>query len=153
MRLGRTGQIDRPIAASRSRGAGRERRERSPDWAPRGARIRVREVRIDGRRILVRLRVRGATDPFSLRTREISRHYALDGNNLVLLDESEAEVQSTPAENYVYLPVRIDIVAGSARSVAGSVAPGQIVSYVAHGRSGEDLDILVRRDLVYDDLS
>src|SRR5205814_1042886 len=90
--------------------------------------------------------VRGATDPFSLRTREISRHYALDGNNLVLLDESEAEVQSTPAEKYVYLPVRIDIVAGSARSVAGSVAPGQIASYVAHGRAGEILDLTVRSD-------
>ena len=111
-----------------------------------GDRILVREVRIDGRRILVRLRVRGATDPFSLRTREISRHYALDGNSLVLLDESEAEVQSTPAENYVYLPVRIDIVAGSARSVAGSVAPGQIASYVAHGRAGEILDLTVRSD-------
>ena len=81
-----------------------------------GDRILVREVRIEGRRILVRLRVRGATDPFSLRTREISHHYALDGNSLVLLDESEAEVQSTPAENYVYLPVRLDIVAGSSRS-------------------------------------
>jgi len=111
-----------------------------------GDRILVREVRIEGRRILVRLRVRGATDPFSLRTREISRHYALDGNSLVLLDESEAEVQSTPAENYVYLPVRLDIVAGSSRSVDGSLAPGQIASYVAHGRAGEILDLTVRSD-------
>src|SRR6266571_4399232 len=111
-----------------------------------GDRILVREVRIEGRRILVRLRARGATDPFSLRTREISRHYALDGNSLVLLDESEAEVQSTPAENYVYLPVRLDIVAGSSRSVDGSLAPGQIASYVAHGRAGEILDLTVRSD-------
>lgn len=109
-----------------------------------GDRILVREVRIEGRRILVRLRVRGATDPFSLRTREISRHYALDGNSLVLLDESEAEVQSAPAENYVYLPVRLDIAAGSSRSVDGSLAPGQIASYVAHGRAGEILDLTVR---------
>ena len=111
-----------------------------------GDRILVREVRIEGRRILVRLRVRGATDPFSLRTREISRHYALDGNSLVLLDESEAEVQSTPAENYVYRPVRLDIVAGSSRSVDGSLAPGQIASYVAHRRAGETLDLTVRSD-------
>src|SRR4029077_3934364 len=109
-----------------------------------GDRILVREVRIEGRRILVRLRARGATDPFSLRTREISRHYALDGNNLVLLDESEAEVQSTPAENYVYLPVRLDIVAGASRSVDGSLAPGQIASYVAHGRAGEYIPISAR---------
>ena len=102
-----------------------------------GDRILVREVRIEGRRILVRMRARGATDPFSLRTREISRHYALDGDNLVLLDESEAEVQSTPAENYVYLPVRLDIAAGSSRSVDGSLAPGQIASYIVHGRAGE----------------
>ena len=87
-----------------------------------------------------------ATDPFSLRTREISRHYALDGNRLVLLDESEAEVQSTPAENYVYRPVRLDIVAGSSRSVDGSLAPGQIASYVAHRRAGETLDLTVRSD-------
>jgi len=111
-----------------------------------GDRILVREVRIEGRRILVRLRVRGATDPFSLRTREISRHYALDGNSLVLLDVSEAEVQSAPAENYVYLPVRLDIAAGSSRSVDGSLAPGQIASYVAHGRAGEILDLTVRSD-------
>ena len=90
-----------------------------------------------GDRILVRLRARGATDPFSLRTREISRHYALDGNSLVLLDESEAEVQSTPAENYVYRPERLDVVAGSSRSVDGSIAPGQVASYVAHGRAAK----------------
>src|SRR5256886_9607365 len=111
-----------------------------------GDRILVREVRIEDRRILVRLRVRGATDPFSLRTREISHHYALDGNSLVLLDESEGEVQSTPAESYVYLPVRLDIVAGSSRSVHGVLAPGQIASYVAHGRAGEILDLTVRSD-------
>ena len=109
-----------------------------------GDRVLVREVRIEGRRILVRLRVRGATDPFSLRTREISRHYAFDGNSLVLLDETEAEVQSAPAENYVYLPVRLDLVAGSSRTVDGSLAPGQIASYVAHGRAGEILDLTVR---------
>src|SRR5438132_10490803 len=112
-----------------------------------GDRILVREVRIEGRRILVRLRVRGATDPFSLRTREISRHYALDGNSLVLLDESEAEVQSTPAENYVYLPVRLDIVAGSSRSVDGSLAPGPIASYVAQRRPGATLDLTAPRHL------
>ena len=111
-----------------------------------GDRILVREVRIEGRRILVRMRARGATDPFSLRTREISRHYALDGDNLVLLDESEAEVQSTPAENYVYLPVRLDIAAGSSRSVDSSLASGQIASYIVHGRAGETLDLNVRSD-------
>jgi len=111
-----------------------------------GDRILVREVRIETRRILVRLRARGATDPFSLRTREISRHYALDGNSLVLLDESEAEVQSTPAEDYVYRPERLDVAAGSSRSVDGSLAPGQIASYVVHGRSGEALDLTARSD-------
>src|SRR5439155_23037656 len=105
-----------------------------------GDRILVREVRIEGRRILVRLRVRGATDPFSLRTREISHHYTLDGNSLVLLDESEAEVQSAPAENYVYLPVRLDIAAVSSRPVDGFLAPGQIASHVVHGRAGDVLD-------------
>src|SRR5439155_24424619 len=61
-------------------------------------------------------------------------------------DESEAEVQSAPAENYVYLPVRLDIAAGSSRSVDGFLAPGQIASYVGHGRAGEILDLTVRSD-------
>jgi beta-lactamase class A len=111
-----------------------------------GDRILVREVRIEGRSILVRLRVRGATDPFSLRTREISRHYTLEGNELVLRDESEADVQSTPAESYVYLPLRLEIAAGSSGSVEGSLAPGQLASYVVHGRGGEILALTVRSD-------
>lgn len=109
-----------------------------------GDRVLVREVRIEGRRILVRLRARGATDPFTLRTREISRHYTLDGNSLVLLDESEAEVQSAPAESYVYLPVRLDLVTGSSRSIDGVLDPGQIASYTLAGRAGEILDLTVR---------
>lgn len=111
-----------------------------------GDRVLVREVRIEGRRILVRLRARGATDAFTLRTREISRHYSLDGNSLILLDESEADVQSTPAENYVYLPVRLDLVAGSSRSVDGLLDPGQIASYTLGGRAGEIVDLTVRSD-------
>src|SRR5207237_1345154 len=80
--------------------------------------------------------------------REISRHYALDGNNLVLLDESEAEVQSTPAERYVDLPVRLDVPAGSSRSVDGSLAPGHIASFVTDGRAGQGLDLTVRSAFV-----
>src|SRR4029077_7572993 len=34
----------------------------------------------------------------------------------------------------------------SSRSVDGSLAPGQIASYVAHGRAGETLDLSVRSD-------
>src|SRR5438477_3460475 len=98
-----------------------------------GDRILLREVRIESRRVLVRLRVRGATDPFSLRTREITRHYALDGDHLVLLDESEAEVPSTPAENYVYLPVRLDLAAVLFGSVVRSPCTGRIASYHAQG--------------------
>ena len=111
-----------------------------------GDRILVREVRVEARRILVRLRARGATDPFSLRTREISRRYALDGISLVLLDESEAEVQSTPAEDYVYRPERLDVVAGASRSVDGSLGPGQIASYLMHAHAGEILDLAARSD-------
>jgi len=111
-----------------------------------GDRILLREVRIEGRRILVRLRVRGATDPFSLRTREITRHYALDADHLVLIDESETEVPTTPAEDFVYRPLRLDIPTGSSRTVDGSLAPGQIASYVIAGRAGETLDLVVRSD-------
>src|SRR5207247_530158 len=70
----------------------------------------------------------------------------LDGNRLVLLDESEAEAQSSPAEDYIYRPERLDVTAGSSRSVDGSLAPGQIASYVVHGRAGEILDLTARSD-------
>src|SRR5439155_5178953 len=51
-----------------------------------------------------------------------------------------------PVATYVYLPVSLYIAARSSRSVDGFPAPGQIASYVVHGRAGEILDLTVRSD-------
>jgi beta-lactamase class A len=111
-----------------------------------GDRVLVREVRIEARQIFVRIRVRGATDPLTLLTREIARRYTLDGDQLTLLDETEGEVRSTPAEEYVYQPERIDVAVGASRTVGGSLVPGGIASYLMQGNAGETLELEVRSE-------
>ena len=111
-----------------------------------GDRVLVREVRIEARRIFVRMRVRGSTDPFTLLTREIARRYALDDDRLAVVDESESEVRSAPVEDYVYRPERIDLAVGLSRTVTGSLAPGSIASYVLQGSIGETLELEVRSE-------
>ena len=111
-----------------------------------GDRVLVREVRIESRQILVRMRVRGATDPFTLRTREISRRYTLDGDELTLREESESEVRSTPAEDYIYQPERVDLTAGASRTASGALVPGGIASYLVRGNAGETLDLSIRSE-------
>ena len=106
-----------------------------------GDRVLVREVRVTDGQILVRVRTRGATDPLSLRTRETTRHYILRAGGLVLLDETEADVSAAPAGSFTYAPQRIDIAAGGSREVSGSLAPGDIASYVVHARAGDSLDL------------
>lgn len=109
-----------------------------------GDRVLVREVRVEDRRILVRLRARGAADPFTLLTREISRRYALETGGLVLLDESAADVPLAPADDFVYRPERLDITPGGGRTLQGTLAPGQIASYVVRGEAGQTLDLSAR---------
>ena len=111
-----------------------------------GDRVLVREVTVADRRIFVRLRVRGATDPFTLRTQEVSRHYALQGDRLALIDESQTEVPSAPADDFVYRPQRLEIGVGDIRAADGSLAPGQIASFVVHAAGGETLDLTVRSE-------
>ena len=111
-----------------------------------GDRVLVREVRIDARQVFVRMRVRGATDPFTLLTREVARRYALDADRLTLLDESESEVRSTPAEDYVYRPEPLDLAVGASRAVSGALAPGGIASYLVRGSAGETLELGIRSE-------
>ncbi|HEY6958938.1 MAG TPA: serine hydrolase [Candidatus Limnocylindria bacterium] len=111
-----------------------------------GDRVLVREVGIENGTIVVRLRVRGATDPFTLRTTEITRRYALDAGRLVLRDESQSQVQTPPADNFVYQPQRLDVPPGSTRHIDGTLAPGQIAPFVVHGRAGETLALTVRSE-------
>jgi len=109
-----------------------------------GDRVLVREVRIDARSIFVRMRARGATDPLSLRTREISRRYVLEGTQLRLAEESEADVQASSADTFIYQPQRIDVPVGTPLTVRGTLARGQIGSYVVHGRAGQVLGLALR---------
>ena len=111
-----------------------------------GDRVLVREVRVDARQILVRMRVRGATDPFTLRTREISRRYTLDGDLLTLREESESEVRSTAAEEYIYQPERIDLALGASRTASGALVAGGIASYLVRGSAGETLELAIRSE-------
>jgi hypothetical protein len=105
-----------------------------------GDRVLVREVRIESSQIFVRMRVRGATDPLTLLTREIARRYSLDGDRLILLSEAESEVRSSPAEDYVYRPERVDLAVGASRTVRGTLERGGIASYLIHGNAGESLE-------------
>ena len=109
-----------------------------------GDRVLVREVRIEDRHILVRLRTRGATDPLSLVTREISRRYVLAGDTLTLSDESTADVPTPPADSFVYRPERIALSPGVSRAIQGTLPAGQIASYVVGGEAGQVLELTVR---------
>ena len=111
-----------------------------------GDRVLVREVRISDRRVLVRLRARGATDPLTRLTREVTRRFEFRGDALALIDESESEVPATPAEDFSYQPERIDLAAGGTRDPSGSLAPGRLAAYVVAGHAGEVLDLELRSE-------
>lgn len=111
-----------------------------------GDRVLVREVRVSDRRVVVRLRARGATDPLTRLTREVTRRFELRGDALALIDETESEVPTAPAEDFVYQPERVDLVAGASRDLSGSLAPGRIAAYVIAGHAGEVLDLEVRSE-------
>lgn len=113
-------------------------------FAMLGDRVLVREVRVEDGRIAVRLRARGAADPFALVTREISRRYALEADRLVLVDESTADVPLAPADEFVYRPERLEIPPGAGRTLQGSLPPGQIASYVVRGEAGQVLELTTR---------
>ena len=111
-----------------------------------GDRVLVREVRIADRRVVVRLRARGATDPLTRVTREVTRRYEVGDAALTLVDEAESDVPSAPAEDFVYQPQRVDLVAGGTRDLSGSLAPGRIAAYVVAGHAGEILELEVRSE-------
>ena len=111
-----------------------------------GDRVLVREVRIVDRRIVVRIRARGATDPLTRLTREVTRRYEPREGGLVLFDDNESEVPATPAEDFVYQPRRIDVVAGATAEAGGSLAPGRIAAYVVAGHAAEILDLELRSE-------
>jgi hypothetical protein len=80
-----------------------------------GDRVAVRSVKIEGRKIVVGMRVRGPTDPFVVLTREVTRVYSLQQGQLVLDSEQTADVPSTPPGQFTYEPQRV-VLSGSSVS-------------------------------------
>lgn len=111
-----------------------------------GDRVLVREVRVGERTVIVRMRARGATDPLTLRTREITRTYALEDGKLVLRQEAETDVPTPPADAFVYRTERVEIPPGGLRTLNSRLAPGTIASYVVHAKAGQILDLRVRSE-------
>jgi len=92
----------------------------------------------------VRLRTRGATDPFSRLTREVTRRYALVDGRLTVSAETTVDVPLAAPDDFVYRPERLDLVRGSGRTVQGALSPGQLASYVVRGAEGEVLELHAR---------
>lgn len=109
-----------------------------------GDRILVREVRIEDRLIVVRMRTRQATDPLTRLTAETTRRYALEGSTLTLRDESRADVPLGSPDDFVYRPEPLDLVPGPTRTVRGTLPPGQIASYIVRGDAGQVLELHAR---------
>src|SRR5207302_455914 len=81
----------------------------------------------------------GSASKVIVRLADIAAFGDLDGN---LAPDTAVVLVSSGGGSGTF----VDIVAGSSRSVDGSLAPGQIASYVVHGRAGEILDLTVRSD-------
>jgi hypothetical protein len=109
-----------------------------------GDRVLVREVRIEDREIVVRLRTRGVADPFSRLTQEVTRRYALVDGQLTVRAETTADVPLAAPDDFVYRPERLDLVRGSGRTLQGSLPPGQLASYVVHAAEGDVLELHAR---------
>jgi len=92
----------------------------------------------------VRMRARGAADPFAQLTREITRRYVLEGTALALRDETTADVPLSSPKDFVYQPERLDLPVGGSRTVSGSLAPGRIASYLVHADAGQTLELQSR---------
>ena len=111
-----------------------------------GDRVLVREVRVDGGIVVVRLRDRGSGDPLATLTTETVRRYRLVADRLELIDETQAQVPVMPPQDFVYQPQPLSVAAGTSQTVVGALGPAQIASYTLHGEAGQILDLHLRSD-------
>jgi hypothetical protein len=109
-----------------------------------GDRVAVRAVRIEDRKITVSMRVRGATDPFALLTREVTRTYSLQGNQLVLEGEQAQDVPSAPPAQFTFEPQRMAVDVGRTTSQQGTLRPGELASFLVRGSQGQELRVSAR---------
>ncbi len=107
-----------------------------------GDRVAVRGLKVTNGELEVRMRVRGPTDPFARLTREVTRVYVLQDRELSLREETATEAPSTPPQEFVRDPQRLDLVPGGTPvTVEGTLTPGQIADFVLLAEEGQQLNL------------
>jgi hypothetical protein len=109
-----------------------------------GDRVAVRAVRIEGRKIIVGMRVRGASDPFAVLTREVTRTYALQNDQLVLENEQTQDIPSAPPGQFSYNPQPLAVDVGRSVSQQGTLRPGELATFLVRGGVGQELRVTAR---------
>ena len=109
-----------------------------------GDRVAVRSLNIVNSQIVVGMRVRGPDDPFAYLTTEVTRTYALEGSDLVLLSEETSIVPSPSPSDYGFEPERIEVDEGEKEIVMGRLAPGELGDHVLGGEAGQELQTALR---------
>jgi hypothetical protein len=109
-----------------------------------GDRVAVRALEIQEHKILVRMRVRGPTDPFALLTREVTRVYSFENGQLNLESEQAAEVPSTPPNQFAFQPQQLTVEPGKAVTQNGALQPGELATYLVQADSGQELRVSVK---------
>jgi len=107
-----------------------------------GDRVAVRSLKVTNGEVEVRMRVRGPTDPFARLTREVTRVYLLQDGELSLREETATETPSTPPQDFVRDPQRLDVAPGRRPvTVEGTLKPGQIADFVLLAEEGQELNL------------
>lgn len=109
-----------------------------------GDRVGVRGIAIEDRRIAVRMRVRGSDDAFTDLTTEVTRTFALQGDDLVQLNEDRIAAPPPDPAEHGFNPQTLELGAGGQLRVAGALLPGQTGDYVVRGEAGRELEIVMR---------
>ena len=109
-----------------------------------GDRVAVRSLKIVDSQIVVGMRVRGPDDPFAYLTTEVTRTYALEGSDLVLLSEETSIVPPPSPSDYGFEPERIEVDEGEKETVMGRLAPGELGDHVLGGEAGQELQVALR---------
>jgi hypothetical protein len=106
-----------------------------------GDRVAVRAVEIRDRRIMVRMRVRGPSDPFTVLTNEVTRVYSLENGQLQLESEQAAQVPSTPPDQFSFLPQHLTLEPRRTVSQKGVLEPGTLATYLVDAEVGQQLRV------------
>jgi hypothetical protein len=106
-----------------------------------GDRVAVRGIRIEEQKIIVRMRVRGPSDPLAVLTTEVTRVYSLRDGQLALESERTAEVPSTPPDQFAFQTQQLAIETGKPVTQKGVLRPGELATYLINADSGRELRV------------